>query len=67
MNDLRKRSTPRFQLSTDGYSLSRNVVDEVFGINLDFDQIANIYGSEPDPTSRAVSYGTQECIGTEKR
>lgn len=67
MNDLRKRvTTPRFQLSTDGYSLYRNVVDEVFGIDLDFAQIVKIYGSEPGPTSHAVSYGTEECIGTER-
>lgn len=43
---LKEKINSRFQLSTDSLSTYRNVVDELFGANIDYAQITKIYGED---------------------
>jgi IS1 family transposase len=46
IKDLQYRISSRFQLSTDSYSAYFNVVDEVFGTDIDYGQIHKEYAEE---------------------
>lgn len=65
VNDIRDRiSNERPQISTDGYGVYREAIDEAFNGMVDFAQIVKIYGT--DPNTPYSKYGTSDCIGTEK-
>ena len=64
MHDLAPRLSNRVQLTTDGYKVYLNVVDEAFKGQVDYAMLVKIYGknsSEPD-----TRYSPAECNGTKK-
>ncbi len=52
MKELSNRITGRFQLSTDAFAPYYEVVDEVFGANVDYGQIHKQYGEERQEQKR---------------
>ena len=50
----------RFQLTTDGFKPYAQVVEAVFGKEIDYGQLVKIYGTVHGPTGR---YSPAECIG----
>jgi transposase-like protein len=52
MDDLRSRLANRVQLTTDGHKAYLNVVDEAFGIDVDYAQLVKLYGEAPEAEKR---------------
>jgi hypothetical protein len=60
MHDLAERIEGRFQLTTDGFKPYAQVVEGVFGKEIDYGQLIKIYGTSHGPAGR---YSPAECIG----
>ena len=60
MHDLAERLEGRFQLTTDGFSAYAQVVEAVFGKEIDYGQLIKIYGTTGGPAGR---YSPAECVG----
>jgi hypothetical protein len=65
MDDLRTRLANRVQLTSDGHKAYLEAVEAAFGGDIDYAQLAKIYGEAPD--SFKGRYSPAECIGAEKR
>lgn len=63
MKDLAGRLANRVQITTDGHKMYLEAVDSAFGSNVDFSQLAKIYGQAPDAPRR---YSPAQCVGTIK-
>jgi IS1 family transposase len=63
MRDLASRIINRIQLSTDGYHVYLNAVDEAFEGEIDYAMIIKIYGTSPEAEKR---YSPAVCLGAEK-
>src|SRR5437016_1056241 len=62
MHDLKERLAHRVQLTTDGHYAYLTAVEDAFGCEIDFAQLAKIYGKAPDgPETR---YSPAICMGT---
>jgi IS1 family transposase len=64
MNDLAKRLTNKVQLTTDGHRKYLDVVDDVFGNNIDYAMLVKLYGADPQGEKR---YSPAKCTGAEKQ
>ena len=60
MRDLQGRLANRVQLTTDGYKAYLNVVEDVFGADIDYAMLVKIYGTEPTGEAR---YSPAKCTG----
>ncbi len=64
ISDLKDRLANRIQLTTDGYKVYLDVVDNTFGRDIDYAILEKIYGTEPETQKR---YSPAVCLGAEKR
>ena len=62
MDDLAKRVANRIQLTSDGYRVYENAVENAFGCEVDYSMLVKIYGAplQDDATTR---YSPATCIG----
>jgi IS1 family transposase len=63
INDLAGRLKNRIQLSTDGYKIYLEAVDNAFGGNIDYAMLVKVYESTPNEDQR--KYSPVECTGAE--
>ena len=52
MNDLSDRLANRIQLTTDGYKLYIEAVENSFGADIDYAMLHKVYGSSSEPETR---------------
>ncbi len=64
IHDLAERIEGRFQLTTDGFAPYRQVVEAVFGKEIDYGQLVKIYGKQHGPSGR---YSPADCIGARSK
>ena len=64
MDDLRSRLAHRVQLTTDGHRAYLEAVEGVFGADVDYAQLAKIYGESPEGEKR---YSPATCVGTRRQ
>lgn len=62
MKDLQNRLATRVQLTTDGHRVYLQVVEDVFGANIDYAMLVKLYGAEPEDDRH---YSMAKCIGAE--
>ncbi len=62
MRDLSGRLANRVQLTTDGYRVYLDAVENAFGSEIDYSMLVKIYGADAEPDTR---YSPPECIGTQ--
>jgi len=65
MDDLASRLANRVQLTTDGYKIYFNAVENAFGGDIDYAMLVKVY--EATPTNDQRKYSPVECIGAEKK
>jgi IS1 family transposase len=65
MDDLASRLANRVQLTTDGYKIYLNAIENAFGGDIDYAMLVKVY--EPTPTNDQRKYSPVECIGAEKK
>jgi IS1 family transposase len=65
MHDLAQRIEGRFQLTTDAFAPYGEVVEAVFGKEIDYAQLVKIYGKLPDAV--AGRYSPPQCIGARSK
>jgi IS1 family transposase len=63
IDDLAGRLATRVQLTSDGHKAYLQAVEDAFGADIDYAQLAKIYGETPHPAGR---YSPAECIGADK-
>jgi IS1 family transposase len=66
MDDLASRTTARAQVTTDGYSLYINAVEQAFGSDIDHAQLVKLFGSD-SAGSGTGKYSPPECAGVIKK
>lgn len=64
MKDLAARLANRVQLTTDGYQIYLNAVDNAFGSDIDYAMLVKIYGESGESEKR---YSPAECIGCKRQ
>lgn len=64
IKDLQNRLANRVQLTTDGHKVYLNVVEDVFGADIDYAMLVKLYGQEPSGEAR---YSPARCRGTNSR
>ncbi len=64
VNDLKDRLANRIQLSTDGYKVYLNAVDNAFGSEVDYAILNKLYGKDLEQEKR---YSLAKCIGIDKK
>ncbi len=64
MDDLRERTTGRFQLTTDGLNAYPDAVEGAFGGDVDFAQLVKIYADTPREEARR--YSPSEWVGSKR-
>jgi len=64
IKDLQGRLANRVQLTTDGHKVYLNVIEDVFGADIDYAMLVKLYGAEPAGEGR---YSPAKCIGTNSR
>ena len=63
--DLASRLANRVQLSTDGYRIYLDAVEQAFGTDIDYGMLVKIYGE--DVADKKRRYSASEVVGCEKR
>jgi len=63
MKDLASRLANRVQLTTDGYNVYLNAVEQAFGSDIDYAILVKIYGETSESEKR---YSPAECIGAKR-
>ena len=63
MKDLASRLANRVQLTTDGYNVYLNAVEQAFGSDIDYAMLVKIYGETSESEKR---YIPAECIGCKR-
>jgi IS1 family transposase len=63
IHDLRARLANRMQLTTDGYKVYLDAVEDAFGADIDYAMLVKLYGSSQEETR----YSPAECLGCEVR
>jgi IS1 family transposase len=63
MKDLASRLANRVQLTTDGYNVYLNAVEQAFGSGIDYAMLVKIYGETSESEKR---YSPAECIGAKR-
>ena len=64
IKDLQSRLANRVQLTTDGHKVYLNVIEDVFGVDIDYAMLVKLYGQEPEHETR---YSPAKCTGTNSR
>lgn len=64
MRDLQSRLTNRVQLTSDGHKVYLQVIEDVFGADIDYAMLVKLYGKEIESEKR---YSPAKCLGAEKR
>ncbi len=64
MQDVKRKITGNFQLTTDAFQPYRNVVKHTFGNEIDFAQLIKLYASPTDGERGERRYSPSQCIGT---
>ncbi len=64
MQDLATRLADRVQLTTDGYTIYLNAVEDAFGDDIDYAMLVKNYGETAEAEKR---YSPAECIGCERK
>ncbi len=64
IHDLKERLAHRVQLTTDGHYVYLTAVEDAFGGDIDFAQLAKIYGKAP--TGPETRYSPAICMGTKR-
>jgi IS1 family transposase len=64
ISDLKDRLANRVQLTTDGYRVYLNAVEEAFGADIDYAMLVKIYGKSSNEETR---YSPAECIGCQQQ
>ena len=64
IRDLQNRLANRVQLTTDGHKVYLNVIEDVFGAEVDYAMLVKLYGQEPSGEAR---YSPAKCTGTNSR
>lgn len=67
MNDLRARLANRVQLTTDGHRAYLEAVEGAFGSDVDFAQLAKLYGNSVEGRQAERKYSPAVCTGAKKR
>ena len=62
-SDLKDRLANRVQLTTDGHRMYLEAIEHAFGQDIDYAQLAKMYGQEPESDKR---YSPARCIGTDR-
>ncbi len=62
MQDLSSRIANRFQLTTDGYHVYLNAVENTFGSEIDYAMLVKVYGAAPETETR---YSPGRIISTQ--
>jgi IS1 family transposase len=62
IKDLQTRLANRVQLTTDGHKVYLQVVEDVFGADIDYAMLVKLYGAEPEKETR---YSPAKCIAAE--
>jgi IS1 family transposase len=65
MDDLASRLANRVQLTTDGYKIYLNAIENAFGGDIDYAMLVKVY--EATPINDQRKYSPVECIGSEKK
>ena len=63
MHDLAGRLAHRVQLTTDGYRVYLNAVEDAFGSEIDYAMLVKLYGEAPEAEKR---YSPAQCLGARK-
>jgi IS1 family transposase len=61
MQDLASRITNRVQLTTDGFRVYLNAVEDAFGADIDYATLSKVYGSDPNAEKR---YSPAKIVNT---
>lgn len=64
MQDCANRITNRVQITTDGYKVYLDAVENAFGADIDYAQLQKIYGATPENETR---YSPAKCIGCDMK
>jgi hypothetical protein len=64
MKDLASRLATRVQLTSDGYGVYLNAVEEAFGGDIDYAMLVKIYGETSEAEKR---YSPAQCIGCQRK
>ncbi len=64
IKDLKGRLANRVQLTSDGHKVDLNVIEDVFGADIDYAMLVKLYGAEPAGEAR---YSPAKCTGTNSR
>jgi IS1 family transposase len=64
VNDIKDRLSNRIQLTTDGFKVYIDAVDNAFGSEIDYAILDKLYGKDPEQQKR---YSPAECLGTIKK
>jgi IS1 family transposase len=64
VEDIGNRVRGRVQITTDAFKAYVNVIEDVFGADIDFAQLQKIYGASDEPEKR---YSPAKCIGCEMK
>jgi len=64
IRDLAGRLANRVQLTTDGYKVYLNAVEDAFGANVDYAMLVKLYGENNEGQKR---YSPAECIGCKRQ
>ena len=65
MDDLASRLANRVQLTTDGYKIYLQAVENAFGGDIDYAMLVKVY--EPTPTNEQRKYSPVECISEKEK
>jgi IS1 family transposase len=63
IGDLAGRLAHRVQLTTDGYRVYLNAVEDAFGAEIDYALLVKLYGEAPEAEKR---YSPAQCLGARK-
>jgi IS1 family transposase len=63
VGDLAGRLAHRVQLTTDGYRVYLNAVEDAFGSEIDYAMLVKLYGEAPEAEKR---YSPAQCLGARK-
>lgn len=63
IRDLAGRLANRVQLTTDGYRVYLNAIEDAFGANIDYAMLVKLYGENSEGQKR---YSPAECIGCKR-
>jgi len=62
LQDVAGRLSNRIQLTTDGHKMYLTAVPDAFGNQIDYAQLVNIYGNDPEEKR----YSPAQCLGTQR-